>query len=141
MELAGPPTKPVGGTTGQLCYNKIPSFFSGFDFGISIMCIQFSGSGVGWVYSRQCVFLTKFLQVFDIGHAKTCTYKKKVACQSTRTISNLTCNVRLVKEKKHHTSIGTSRIEMTRITEHVTLRWWHFRRKCRCQLTFVLFYF
>ena len=33
-------------------------------------------------------------------------------------------------------SIDTLKFEMTRTNKHMTLRW-HFKRKCRCQLTFV----
>ena len=56
------------------------------------------------------------------------------ACQLTCTIYDLTCSVTC--KKNPHTSIDTLDIEMTRTTRHVTLRW-HFRRKCRCLLTYI----
>ena len=39
-------------------------------------------------------------------------------------------------KKKTTRQFDTSKIEMSCITRHVTLRW-HFRRRCRCQLTLV----
>jgi hypothetical protein len=89
-----------------------------------------------WIDSkpRQCVFWTKFLQVFGIWHAKTCTKMNYMSLDKAR----FRCwhVVRLVKEKTAR-QIGTLIIEMTRTTRHVTLRW-HFGRKCRWQLTFIL---
>ena len=65
-----------------------------------------------------CVFLTKFLQVFDIDTQKIA--HEKNACQLSRPIQNWTCSVTC--EEKNHTSLDIIEIEMTRTTRCVTLK-------------------
>ena len=67
---------------------------------------------------------------------KTCTQKKMHVNRHTQ--FKIWHVVWLVKGK-NHMSIDMLEIEMTPTTSHARLRW-HFRRKYRCQLTFVLFY-
>ena len=45
-------------------------------------------------------------------------------------------HVSVTCEEQNHSSIDTLQIETTRTTRHVTSRW-HFRRKSRCQSTFI----
>ena len=91
--------------------------------------------------NRSCTFLSvgstvyfwqsfcKFL-IFDTQKLA----KKETTHQLTRTTWIWTCTVTC--EEKNHTSIDTLKIEMARTTRHVTLRW-HFKRKYRCELTFI----
>ena len=59
-----------------------------------------------WAISKQCVLLTKFVQVFDVWHAKTCT---KIKC---------TCSVTC--DENNHTSV-----DILKLTWHVLLGMWH----------------
>ena len=76
--------------------------------------------------SVQCAIFDKFLQVFDIWHAQTCT---QMNCTSIdwHTQFKFWHAVWLVKIQTH-TSADTLRIEMARVVQRVTSRW-QFRRK------------
>ena len=95
---------------------------------------------------NQCVSLTKFLQVFNIGHTKT-LHKNKMHVH-WHIQFRFWHVVWLVKKRKekNHTSIETLEIEMIGTTRHVTLRWhlkknvdvnWHFGFGVEHQIKFL----
>jgi hypothetical protein len=79
------------------------------------------------------ICLTKFSQVFGIWHSKTCT---KIKCTSIDTHNLKFGHVVWLVKKKTIRQLTSWNFEMTHTTRHVTLNW-HFKRKCRCWLTFI----
>ena len=66
---------------------------------------------------RQCICLTKFLQVFFSFHMQKINAQKINARQLTRTFKKVTCI--MTCEGENHTSIDTLEIELTHITRQL----------------------